>query len=75
VDGLLGLSVGGVLPQVFVGYRGSLDSQGRATASLQLPPWPVLVGLRIHTAFVTFSPTAPLGISSISNAVSFSIVK
>ncbi|MBN2490163.1 MAG: SBBP repeat-containing protein [Planctomycetes bacterium] len=73
-DGLLQLSVGGTAAHIFGSYSGTLDMQGRGIATLQLPPWPLLIGLRIHTAFVTMSPAAPLGIQSISNPVSFSIV-
>ena len=74
-DDLLVVSVGGLWPFIFAGYRGVLDAQGRAQASIHVPNIPVLVGQRIHSAFVTLSPTAPSGIQSISNTESFTITK
>ena len=51
---------------IFTGYRGVLDPKGQATAAMHIPNVQALVGLRIHTAFVTFDPQAVLGIKSIS---------
>jgi len=75
VDNLLLVSVSGVLPGIFVGYQGLLDRQGTALAAIRIPSLTALVGQKIHTAFVTISPSAPLGIKSISNTFSFSITK
>jgi hypothetical protein len=72
-DSLLVVSVAGLWPWVFSGYRGILDSRGQATASIRVPASPALVGTRIHTAFVTLNPTARCGIKSISKAVLFTI--
>ncbi len=72
-DGLLLLSVGGLLPSVFQNYADLLDAKGAATAKLNIPNAPVLKGLRIYTAFVTLKATAPSGISSISNTFLFTI--
>ena len=74
-DHLLTLSVSGLLPHVFQNYFGWLDGWGRGTASIDIPPWPALIGLRIHSAFITLDPTSPLGIKSISNPISFTITR
>ncbi len=74
-DDLLVVSVGGFWPSIFAGYRGVLDAQGRAQASIHIPNLAILVGQRIHSAFVTLSPSAPFGIKSISNTESFTITK
>jgi hypothetical protein len=72
-DDLLRLSVQGALHTVFVGYSGRLDATGRATASIHIPPSMALVGLRVHTAFVTLSASSPLGIRTISSTWSIMI--
>ena len=74
-DVLLGVSVSGLWPSIFSGYRGLIDNQGQAKASIHIPNIPAIVGARIHTAFVTLDPQAPLGIRSISNTISFSFTK
>jgi len=74
-DDLLRVSVTDLWPFIFSGYRGVLDGQGVGKAAIHLPNLPALIGTRIHTAFVTVSPTAPSGIRSISNTFSFSITK
>ncbi|MBN2489733.1 MAG: hypothetical protein JXQ29_02665 [Planctomycetes bacterium] len=55
------------------GYRGRIDRQGWSGAAIHVPPLAALVGLRIHTAFVTLSPLAPQGIQSISPAMTITI--
>ncbi len=72
-DGLLVASVSGSLPTVFSGYSGFLDAAGKGTAKLILPGLSVLIGLRLHTAFLTLSGSAPSGVKSISNTFSFTI--
>ena len=61
------------LPTIFSGYRGVIGMKGRATAAIHIPADNRLIGLRIHTAFVTVSPSAPFGLKSISNTFSFTI--
>ena len=74
-DNMLVASVGGHLPSVFVGYTGLLDAAGKAQAKLVIPNIPALIGVRLHSAFVTLDTAAPSGIRSISNTFSFSITK
>ena len=74
-DGLLWLSLSGLLPDTFLDYRGTIGPDGRATASLVIPDLGEVIGLKIHTAFVTLDPAAPSGIKSISNTVDFTISK
>jgi len=49
-DALLGLSQAHAF---FQDFRGRLDSQGEATATLHVPPWVSLHGLRVFAAVVT----------------------
>jgi hypothetical protein len=72
-DDLLRVSVADIWPWIFVGYRGVIDSQGHAQAAIHIPNVQALIGLRIHTAFVTLDPPSPRGIRSISNTISFTI--
>ena len=72
-DSLLVVSVAGLWPWIFSGYRGILDSRGQATASIRVPASPALVGTRIHTAFVTLDPQARCGVRSISKAALFTV--
>ncbi len=72
---LLLVSVSDSGPWVFQGYRGVTESQCRARAALHIPNVTTLIGLRIHTAYVTLGPSAPSGIQSISNTFSCSIAK
>ncbi|MBN2491411.1 MAG: hypothetical protein JXQ29_11240 [Planctomycetes bacterium] len=73
LDDLLLATANNYWPRVFSGYRGVLDGQGQAKAGINIPYAPTLIGLRLNTAFVTISPSAPFGIQSISNTVSFTI--
>ena len=72
-DALLVVSAVGLVPGVFAGYRGVLDSKGQAQARLNIPALSALIGLTIHTAFVTVDWQAPSAIRSISNTFSFTI--
>jgi len=72
-DGLLVLSVGGLLPTIFPGYAGLLDGQGNGAAKLNIPNIPQLKGLRVYTAFLTLKGSAPSGVSNISNSFLFTI--
>ena len=75
VDGLLEISVGGLWPHIFQGYSGILDGQGTATARIKLPNVTGLVGTKLFSAFVTFDPTWPLGLRSISETRMIAVVK
>jgi hypothetical protein len=72
-DTLLLVSATNVLPTVFQGYAGVLDTKGAAAARLNIPNIPALKGTRIYTAFVTLRATAPSGISNISNSFLFTV--
>jgi len=74
-DSLLIITLNDYWPSVFTGYRGVIDAKGQARAAIHIPGAPVLIGVRLHTAFVTLDPAAPSGIRSISNTFSFSITK
>ena len=74
-DDLLVVTANNYWPWVFFGYRGSIDKNGQATAKINIPNTPLLIGVRPHTAFVTLDPAAPFGIKSISDTFSFSITK
>jgi len=65
-DALLWLSVGGVLPGIFQNYAGLLDKSGKATANLNIPNIPALIGLKVYTSFATLNAARPSGISEIS---------
>ena len=73
LDSLLFVSTSGFWPSIFSGYRGILGASGQATAAIHIPNQQALVGLRIHTAFVTVDPAAHSGIRSISNTETFTI--
>jgi hypothetical protein len=73
LDDLLVVSVGGFLPGIFQNYAGKLDLKGQGQAAIQILNDARLVGVRIHTAFLTLDASAPQGVRSISQAFSFSI--
>jgi len=73
-DWLMMLTVYGAFPMTFQNYRGVLTAQGLANppASFAIPPAPTFwLGLTVHTAYVTLSPSAPSGVNEISNTSSF----
>jgi hypothetical protein len=72
-DPLLFTSLSGTAPWIFQNYTGVLDAQGQATAAIQIPNLPALKNLRIYSAFVTLSASAPSGIASISSTFLFTI--
>jgi hypothetical protein len=74
-DALLAASVSGFLPSIFEGYVGLLDATGQGKAKLHLPNLTVLIGVRLHSAFLTLDAGAPSGVKSISNTFSFSVTK
>ncbi|MBN1609569.1 MAG: SBBP repeat-containing protein, partial [Polyangiaceae bacterium] len=74
-DGLLVVTVNHGWPSIFSGYRGMISATGQAQAAIHIPALAALIGVRLHTAFVTLHAAAPSGIKSISNTFSFSITK
>ena len=75
LDAILGASLFNLLPTFFANYSGRLDAQGGGIAKIHILNDPVLIGVRLHSAFVTLSPSAPSGIKSISSTYSFTIEK
>jgi hypothetical protein len=73
-DTLLVLSVSNLFPTIFDQYTGLLDASGGGTATLNIPNEKALVGLDVHTAFITLLVSAPTGVNSISNTFSFKIM-
>jgi len=73
LDSLFSTSVSGTLPSVFFNYAGLIGASGNASAALNIPPFAILKGVIIHSAFVTFDQQAPLGIKNISNTFTFTI--
>ena len=69
--------MGGKLPTVFQDYTGLLDSQGNGTARLVIPNTAALVGIRLHSAFLTIKAEAPFNLKSnlksISDTFTFTI--
>jgi len=74
-DPLLYLSTWNVLPGLFVNYAGRISPHGHSKAFVNLPKVSALIGVRLHTAFVTLDPAAPSGVKSISNTSSFTITQ
>ncbi len=70
VDPLFIVSVRGVLPTVFVNYAGTIGASGRASAGIVIPPFPALVGIQLHSAFITLGGA---GVRHASNTWSFQI--
>jgi hypothetical protein len=63
------------LPQIFGAFRGVLNTQGRAVASIHAPADPRLVGQSIHVAFLTLDSTKPFGVRTISKAKKLTIAQ
>jgi len=74
-DALLMVTAMSYWPSIFSGYRGVIDAKGQAQAAINIPNVPALIGVRLHSAFVTLDPAAPSGIRSISDTFSFSVTK
>ena len=53
---------------------GTLDSNGKATAAINIPNDPNLSGLDLYFAFVVFDPMTPSGIGRISHTIKTTIV-
>ncbi|MBN2491073.1 MAG: hypothetical protein JXQ29_09505 [Planctomycetes bacterium] len=75
LDDLLVVTVEGRLPAVFQQYAGLLDAAGLAQAKIAIPNSPALVGVRLHSAFLTLGAGSPFGIKSISNTFSFTVMR
>lgn len=75
LDNLLIATANNWLPQIFSGFRGILDSQGRGMASITVPRDPALVGVSIHVAYLTLDPKKPLGIRTVSRPTKFTAEK
>ena len=73
-DGVLQASTGSTLPSVFEAYSGNLDAAGAGQAKLHLPNLPQLVGIRLHTAFLTIKLGEPSNVKSISPTFSFTVL-
>lgn len=69
VDPVFLYSISPVPPPELVGFYGVLDSVGVGEMSMIVPNDPNLAGLAFYTAAVTFDPSAPSGVSSISNSL------
>ena len=59
---------------VFLNYSGTLDATGKGTALINLPNLQALVGVALHSAFVTLDAGAPQGVKDISNGLALKIV-
>jgi len=75
LDDLLVVTVRGFLPAIFQNYAGLLDASGKGAAKLVIPANPGLIGVRLHSAFLTLKAGEPQNIRSISQTFSFSITK
>ncbi len=64
-----------MLPGVFRGNLGRVNAQGRAVMTFSIPNWPALAGLKFHFAGFTVDQAYPLGVKTISNAVSLTLVQ
>ena len=74
-DPVLYLSTWNVFPSMFVNYVGRISPRGHSLAFFNIPDLTAMIGIRIHTAFVTLDPLSPSNVKSISNTFSFSITK
>jgi hypothetical protein len=66
IDELLKLSVGNLVPTMFVNYSGKLDTNGAGKATLNIPNIAALKGVRIYSGFLTLDFSQPLGIGIIA---------
>jgi len=60
---------------LFRDYGGMLDKAGAAKAQIHIPSSTLLIGVTLHSAFVTLDGGAPQGVKSISPTFSFPITK
>jgi hypothetical protein len=74
-DPLLYLSTWNAIPGLFLNYAGVFSPRGMSVAKINVPDSPLLIGLKIYSAFVTLDQASPPGVVSISNTSSFTIGK
>ncbi len=72
-DAVMSLSITGLLPTVFERYARALDASGNGFARFNVPNVPALIGIQIHSAFVTIDTSATQVIRTISHTASFRI--
>jgi len=72
-DPLLMVSLFSPAP-IFLNYSGTLDATGKGTALINLPNLQALVGVTLHSAFVTLDAGAPQGVKDISNGLALKVV-
>jgi len=70
-DPVFFLSVSARAPQVFESYAGVLNGKGRARAKLHLPDNRAIIGIRIHSAFITFGSNTE--VQSVSRGFMFTV--
>lgn len=71
-DTLLLLSATEQLPQIFVNFRGALDGNSEAQASINIPGIvPRFLNLPIHVGGVVIDPKAPGGVTTVLSSVTF----
>ena len=60
---------------IFSGFYGVTDAAGRATAQINVPADPALLGLAFDVACITLDPQAPEGIALIANPVHTQVIQ
>jgi len=75
LDDLFVISAAGLWPAVFQGYAGRLDGQGKAMAGIVFPNDAGLIGAKTYSAYVTFDPTWPSSIRSISTTATLTVTR
>jgi len=74
-DPLLIATVNGWLPSIFQNYAGILDKQGQGKATILIPNDTGLIGVTLHSAFVTIKLGEPQNVKSVSPTYSFQVTK
>jgi hypothetical protein len=74
-DNLFLVSVKGLLPTIFQRYSAALGASGQGVADIVIPEWAALVGVRLHSAFVTLKAGEPSNIKDVSNTFTFTITR
>jgi len=68
IDNLFLLTATNVLPTVFQGFTGFLDTNGNAVATVQIPAgFPPNLGITIYVSGVVIDPNVPGGVSTVGN--------
>ncbi len=68
-DPILAASIWQAAPTVFQNYAGFLDAKGLGNATLAIPDFPALVGVKLQSAFLVHDPKARSTLGMISNTV------